>query len=154
MVYTAIANVNISDSHAQDALSLLRSLQEENGSWNNNAYDTAVSLRALYTSMMETDTDGDGIADLLDNCPVTENSSQTDTDGDGQGDACDSDDDNDGLPDDYEITILGTNPLLADSDGDGISDALEDMDFDGINNQTELARGTDPMSPDLYLTKG
>jgi Tol biopolymer transport system component len=35
------------------------------------------------------DTDGDGVPDQLDNCPLVPNSDQTDTDGDGVGDACD-----------------------------------------------------------------
>jgi hypothetical protein len=35
------------------------------------------------------DSDDDGIANSLDNCPVTANPSQVDTDGDGVGDACD-----------------------------------------------------------------
>jgi DNA/RNA endonuclease G (NUC1) len=36
----------------------------------------------------ELDTDGDGVADRLDNCPTTANPDQADTDGDGIGDAC------------------------------------------------------------------
>ena len=48
------------------------------------------------------DTDGDGIADNIDNCPTVANTNQLDTDGDGIGDACDQDDDNDGIPDTTE----------------------------------------------------
>ncbi|HTO68886.1 MAG TPA: thrombospondin type 3 repeat-containing protein [Myxococcota bacterium] len=36
------------------------------------------------------DSDGDGIPDILDNCPTVANATQTDTDGDGVGDACDN----------------------------------------------------------------
>lgn len=35
-----------------------------------------------------TDTDGDGVSDLFDNCPFAFNPSQLDTNGDGRGDAC------------------------------------------------------------------
>ena len=35
------------------------------------------------------DTDGDGLEDDQDNCPMTPNGDQTDTDNDGAGDACD-----------------------------------------------------------------
>ena len=45
------------------------------------------------------DVDGDGFADVVDNCYAISNPDQQDTDGSGGGDACDSDDDNDGVAD-------------------------------------------------------
>ena len=49
------------------------------------------------------DTDGDGLADQTDNCPIVANADQRDADGDGAGDLCDAtprgdDPDGDGVP--------------------------------------------------------
>ena len=45
------------------------------------------------------DKDNDGVNDLTDNCPNTNNPLQIDSDLDGDGDECDYDDDNDGITD-------------------------------------------------------
>ena len=42
------------------------------------------------TVIVLVDTDGDGIADVADNCPEDSNADQSDVDGDGIGDTCDS----------------------------------------------------------------
>jgi len=52
---------------------------------------TSGSIIDTYTiEAALTDTDGDGVADNVDNCPSHSNPAQEDTDGDGVGDACDS----------------------------------------------------------------
>jgi acetyltransferase-like isoleucine patch superfamily enzyme len=51
------------------------------------------------------DTDGDGIADDMDNCPTVVNADQADANGDGFGDACVQS----RVPDDVD---LGANPLV------------------------------------------
>ncbi|WP_240531754.1 IPT/TIG domain-containing protein, partial [Maribacter sp. 4G9] len=56
-----------------------------------------------------TDEDGDGINDSMDNCLNLANADQTDTDGDGMGDLCDDDDDNDGTPDSEDDFPLDEN---------------------------------------------
>ncbi len=93
------------------------------------------------------DTDGDGIADPLDNCRVDANADQADLDGDGLGDACDPDIDGDGVPngqdafprdpaesldsdgdgagDNRDNCPMTANPSQADGDGDGIGDACD-----------------------------
>lgn len=81
------------------------------------------------------DSDSDGVADYLDNCPYASNSSQMDHDSDGSGDACDADDDNDGLTDAIELEN-GMDPFNS-------LDADEDWDGDGLNNRDELLNGLD-----------
>ena len=152
--YIALAEKSLLSAESQSALAWIIGAQESDGSWNHEAYDTAVSMLALYTSLTETDADGDGVPDPVDNCPGYANAQQTDTDLDGIGDACDDDDDGDGLSDEDEINLTGTNPLLKDSDSDGILDGEEDRDFDGIMNSDEILLGTDPGVPDVQLTSG
>ncbi|RBP28293.1 thrombospondin type 3 repeat-containing protein [Marinobacter pelagius] len=96
------------------------------------------------------DSDGDGVLNGEDNCPLVPNPEQTDLDGDGVGDACDSDIDGDGI--DNSLDDCPTDPNNsegceenADSDGDGIRDIddncptvhnpdQEDSDGDGIGD--------------------
>ena len=61
------------------------------------------------TEQYYADLDGDGIADILDNCPLAANPSQADFDRDGLGDACDWDDDNDGDPDRLDPAPYNSN---------------------------------------------
>ena len=77
-------------------------------------YDAFVAK--LSTSLL-VDTDGDGVPDSIDNCPLTPNPNQTDSDGDGVGDACDN-------------CRTTPNPDQADADHDGVGDACDNCSGD------------------------
>ena len=83
-----------------------------------------------------TDTDADGWANTVDNCPTVANPDQLDTDGDSFGDACDPDDDNDGFSDVVEISA-GTNPLLRCGTDNWPADINNDT-FSDISDITAL----------------
>ena len=85
------------------------------------------------------DTDGDGVADDLDNCPSIANADQLDTDSDGLGNACDDDDDDDGDGVIDEEDALPLDPFEAiDSDGDGVGDnSDQDDDNDGVEDEDD-----------------
>jgi len=96
------------------------------------------------------DTDGDGIPDILDNCPTVYNPDQKDTDGDKIGDACDN------CPTvsnpDQRSTFgaqLG-DACNADIDGDGIPNAMDNCPLNPNKDQKVTFAGQDAQHPNLY----
>lgn len=91
------------------------------------------------------DGDNDGVNDLTDNCPNTNNPLQIDSDLDGNGDECDYDDDNDGITDNSgdDCPRGGawnwTSDSTTDFDNDGCKDSSEDNDDDndGIEDSND-----------------
>ena len=77
-------------------------------------YDAIGSFSGIYkiagSGVVIVDTDGDGIPDSSDNCPLISNAGQLDANSDGVGDVCDSISDTDG---DGVVDSLDDNPLVA-----------------------------------------
>ena len=107
------------------------------------------------------DSDGDGVDDGVDNCPTVSNPTQTDTDSDGFGDPCDNcdqisnpmqtDGDVDGIGDVCDNCQTTPNPMQTDGDGDAVGDLCDncptvsnatqvDADGDGLGNQCDNCR--------------
>ena len=89
------------------------------------------------------DSDGDGISDVDEGAP------NTDTDGDGTPDYLDDDSDNDGIPDAIEGQTGGSCFHPIDSDQDGVPD-FRDLDSDSAANNTigdAEEAGPDPTNP-------
>lgn len=114
-------------------------------------YAGLASLLGLLspTLALAVDSDGDGIDDLTDNCPLVMNMDQANHDNDPDGDACDNDDDNDGIADATDNCPLVNNAGQIDADLDGVGSVCdncvhaqnpgqEDNDADGEGDACEL----------------
>ena len=77
---------------------------------------------------VDSDIDGDGVLNEMDNCPLLANPNVSDLDGDGLGDDCDPDVDGDLVPNGVDNCPELYNPPQADNDADDLGDACDDDD--------------------------
>jgi hypothetical protein len=98
------------------------------------------------TTTPANDSDGDGVANTVDNCPLVANPDQADSDGDGIGNACDpnlndgptGDSDSDGVLNNTDNCPSTANPDQLDTDADGQGNACDtDDDNDGVADGTD-----------------
>jgi hypothetical protein len=114
-----------------------------------------VQANSAWSQSCDDDSDGDGSADCVDNCPYIANN-QDDIDHDGIGDACDPcddkvDSDGDGIGDACDNCPYIANDQ-ADIDHDGIGDACDDdIDGDGYLNNVDNCPSTPNDQADIDL---
>ncbi len=88
------------------------------------ALDDVANAIALVRSP-QSDRDGDGEIDALDNCPDRFNPDQRDVDGDLLGDRCDGDADGDGMANGLDNCPFSPNPMQEDRAGIGLGASCE-----------------------------
>ncbi len=85
--------------------------------------EVIASTSRPVTATARPDADGDGVPDVLDNCPSQANVDQLDTNGDGHGNPCDPDLDDNGRIDFADLSrwrsAYGGTDMNADLNGDG-----------------------------------
>lgn len=120
------------------------------GTWQNVTFSQQSGNQCFnFNAGDTTDTDADGIAVGLDNCPLVNNPGQEDSDGDNVGNACDAcpadplnDQDNDGVCGNIDNCPTIANPDQTDIDGDGIGDACDYQTCgNNITEGTEVCDG-------------
>ena len=89
----------------------------------------AVLFSLITTNAFASDTDNDGIDDIVDNCTNTPNHEQRDTDGDGYGNRCDAyfTNDNDCLVNVFDLAVFRNYVRTSESDGDINGDGDVDL---------------------------
>jgi|GEM_PF-3322519 len=97
------------------------------------------------THPLRSDSDGDGVLDQDDLCPLMPDSINRNTDGDEFGDACDHDDDDDGVLDWWDNCHLTPNPdQVPQNPDDPVPDVgaacVGDYDSDGVDDALDLCR--------------
>ena len=94
----------------------------------------------LYSNRDQADGDSDEVGDVCDNCPVHPNPGQEDEDDDGMGDLCDpypNDTDNDGVDNGADNCPTTPNPDQTDGDGDDVGDVCDNCPADSNPEQED-----------------
>jgi hypothetical protein len=107
-----------------------------------NFEDSLEEFEITIPIIINPDTDGDGVADSLDNCPLITNPNQENADGDTAGDACDAfpnaanetvDADGDSVGNNSDNCPIAANPDQENDDDDTLGNVCDtDDDNDGI----------------------
>jgi alpha-N-arabinofuranosidase len=98
----------------------------------------SVTVISLANGAIPVDTDGDGIADLEDNCTLVANANQRDTDQDGYGNFCDADLNNDLIVNTIDLGLFKKCYLKQSADAQCQSPPDADINGDGIANVIDL----------------
>ncbi len=108
----------------------MRLFSAENVSWLGDVVVSEMQvdiISALGNAVV--DSDGDGVADDIDNCTLVENADQRDTDLDGFGNICDADLNNDCVANVVDLgllrTVFFTGDPDADFNGDGVVNVID-----------------------------
>ena len=128
-----------------------QSYYREGGTWY-DLYSLDNTANFCIKGLTKVDSDGDGVNDIVDNCPGIQNPNQTDSDGDLIGDMCDAcpfdplnDLDKDGFCGDVDNCPTFYNADQADDDNDDVGNVCDncpdlynpeqlDSDNDGLGN--------------------
>ncbi len=117
-----LAQITSNDSDIADHETRIIDLEASQSCANQASIDAVIPD---FDISPECDSDGDGVADVVDNCPSTPNADQTDSDGDGLGDACDDDVDGDGVLNVDDNCPTTPNADQTDTDGDTIGNVCD-----------------------------
>jgi hypothetical protein len=86
--------------------------------WLNTGMAAPYAMASTTWSAPVVDTDGDGVADNMDNCTLVPNPGQRDSDGDNYGNLCDADFNNDGFVNAVDLSYFKSKYRTTDPDAD------------------------------------
>jgi hypothetical protein len=100
------------------------------------------------------DSDGDGVLDVTDNCDSVVNPGQENYDGDSEGDACDTDDDDDGYSDEVEAGAPLCAEMVMPVNDDDADDALVNDGCPAVGASESICTGAADEDGDLRTNDG